>query len=102
VQVTLIWAHLKDKSLSLLVCCVKQITSPPTDGVSSLSFSPKANYLVATSWDNQVMHLACMQYVLLTPIFWSFLLYFCIACKLWISMVSHARSRLVICFSYGE
>ena len=69
VQETLIWAYLKDKSLSLLVCCLKQITSPPTDGISSLSFSPKANYLVATSWDNQVLHLACMQYVLLTLVF---------------------------------
>lgn len=27
---------------------------PPSDGVSSLSWSPKQNYLVATSWDNQV------------------------------------------------
>ncbi|KAJ9561358.1 hypothetical protein OSB04_006518 [Centaurea solstitialis] len=31
-----------------------EVVSPPTDAVSSLSFSPKANYLVATSWDNQV------------------------------------------------
>lgn len=31
-----------------------EVVSPPTDGISSLSFSPKANYLVATSWDNQV------------------------------------------------
>ncbi|GBG79401.1 hypothetical protein CBR_g29549 [Chara braunii] len=31
-----------------------EVVSPPNDGVSSLSFSPKANYLVATSWDNQV------------------------------------------------
>nr|GFB63816.1 hypothetical protein [Tanacetum cinerariifolium] len=30
-----------------------EVVSPPTDGISSLSFSPKANYLVATSWDNQ-------------------------------------------------
>lgn len=27
---------------------------PPNDSVSSLSFSPKANFLVATSWDSQV------------------------------------------------
>ena len=31
-----------------------EVTSPPTDSISSLSFSPVANYLVATSWDNQV------------------------------------------------
>ncbi|KAI3695146.1 hypothetical protein L1987_78134 [Smallanthus sonchifolius] len=31
-----------------------EVVSPPTDAVSSLSFSPNANYLVATSWDNQV------------------------------------------------
>lgn len=31
-----------------------QVVQPPTDSVSSLSFSPKGNYLVATSWDNQV------------------------------------------------
>lgn len=32
-----------------------QVVQPPTDGISSLNFSPKANYLVATSWDNQVL-----------------------------------------------
>ncbi|BBN12217.1 mRNA export factor [Marchantia polymorpha subsp. ruderalis] len=31
-----------------------EVVQPPTDGISSLTFSPKANYLVATSWDNQV------------------------------------------------
>ncbi|KAK4424340.1 protein RAE1 [Sesamum alatum] len=31
-----------------------EVVQPPTDSVSSLSFSPKANFLVATSWDNQV------------------------------------------------
>ncbi|XP_061363268.1 protein RAE1-like isoform X2 [Gastrolobium bilobum] len=31
-----------------------EVNQPPTDSVSSLSFSPKANLLVATSWDNQV------------------------------------------------
>ena len=31
-----------------------EVQQPPTDGISSLNFSPKANYLVATSWDNQV------------------------------------------------
>lgn len=29
-----------------------QITPPLNDGISSLNFSPKANILVATSWDN--------------------------------------------------
>ncbi|GMH02974.1 hypothetical protein Nepgr_004813 [Nepenthes gracilis] len=27
---------------------------PPSDSVSSLCFSPKANFIVATSWDNQL------------------------------------------------
>ncbi|KAJ6934270.1 hypothetical protein NC651_009339 [Populus alba x Populus x berolinensis] len=31
-----------------------EVSHPPSDSVSSLSFSPKANFLVATSWDNQV------------------------------------------------
>ncbi|TQD74304.1 hypothetical protein C1H46_040165 [Malus baccata] len=29
------------------------VTHPPNDSISSLSFSPKSNILVATSWDNQ-------------------------------------------------
>jgi hypothetical protein len=33
---------------------VGQVVSPPTDGISNLSFSSEANYLVASSWDNQV------------------------------------------------
>ncbi|KAL2537062.1 Transducin/WD40 repeat-like superfamily protein [Forsythia ovata] len=31
-----------------------EVVQPPSDSVSSLCFSPKANVLVATSWDNQV------------------------------------------------
>ncbi|GKV45404.1 hypothetical protein SLEP1_g52486 [Rubroshorea leprosula] len=31
-----------------------EVSQPPSDSVSSLSFSPNANLLVATSWDNQV------------------------------------------------
>ncbi|KAL6615652.1 hypothetical protein ACP70R_037922 [Stipagrostis hirtigluma subsp. patula] len=31
-----------------------EVSPAPADSVSSLSFSPKANHLVATSWDNQV------------------------------------------------
>ncbi|KAH9715617.1 protein RAE1 [Citrus sinensis] len=31
-----------------------EVSQPPNDSVSSLCFSPKANILVATSWDNQV------------------------------------------------
>lgn len=30
-----------------------QVQSPPTDGISSLSFSPQADFLAASSWDNQ-------------------------------------------------
>ena len=31
-----------------------EVVSPPGDGISSLHFSPVANHLVATSWDQQV------------------------------------------------
>ncbi|XXG84376.1 hypothetical protein AAC387_Pa10g1903 [Persea americana] len=31
-----------------------EVVQPPSDSVSSLSFSPKGNFLVATSWDKQV------------------------------------------------
>ncbi|KAL6177742.1 hypothetical protein ACLB2K_049265 [Fragaria x ananassa] len=31
-----------------------EVAQPPTDSVSSLSFSPKSNLMVSTSWDNQV------------------------------------------------
>ena len=31
-----------------------ELVQPPTDGISSLKFSPVANHLIATSWDNQV------------------------------------------------
>jgi len=31
-----------------------EVASPPTDSISSLCFSPKANHLIATSWDNYV------------------------------------------------
>lgn len=37
-----------------------EVNSPPTDSVSSLCFSPKANLLVATSWDN---HVRCWEVV---------------------------------------
>jgi hypothetical protein len=36
---------------------IDQVVSPPSDGISSLSFSSKANYLVASAWDNQVFNL---------------------------------------------
>ncbi|GAQ82886.1 mRNA export protein [Klebsormidium nitens] len=31
-----------------------EVQQPPNDGITSLGFSPKANYLVATSWDTEV------------------------------------------------
>lgn len=34
--------------------CRLQLTSPPTDGVSGLAFSPAADFLAVSSWDNQV------------------------------------------------
>ncbi|XLU49682.1 hypothetical protein S245_044496, partial [Arachis hypogaea] len=30
------------------------VTQPPGDSISSLCFSPRANFVVTTSWDNQV------------------------------------------------
>lgn len=36
------------------VLYAKKVMQPPNDSISSLCFSPKANFLVATSWDNQV------------------------------------------------
>mmetsp|Transcript_12066 Transcript_12066/g.24264 ORF Transcript_12066/g.24264 Transcript_12066/m.24264 type:complete len:344 (-) Transcript_12066:2458-3489(-) len=32
-----------------------EVPQPPTDGISSLSFSPTANFLVASSWSGQVL-----------------------------------------------
>jgi len=31
-----------------------EVVNPPEDSISCLAFSPKANYLVAGSWDNQI------------------------------------------------
>ncbi|KAL5699437.1 Poly(A)+ RNA export protein rae1 [Ranunculus cassubicifolius] len=31
-----------------------EVVQPPTDGISSLNFSRMGNFLVGTSWDNQV------------------------------------------------
>ena len=30
------------------------VTQPPNDSISKVAFSPTANYLVASSWDNNV------------------------------------------------
>ena len=30
------------------------VTQPPNDSISKVSFSPTANYLIASSWDNNV------------------------------------------------
>lgn len=38
----------------LLLLPLIYVGEPPSDSVSSIHFSPKANFLVATSWDNQV------------------------------------------------
>ena len=32
-----------------------EVPDVPSDGISSLNWSPKANYFVATSWDNTVI-----------------------------------------------
>lgn len=31
-----------------------EVSQPPTDGISSLSFSPVADFLAAACWDNNV------------------------------------------------
>ena len=31
-----------------------KVAQPPSDTVSDMSFSPQADYLAASSWDNQV------------------------------------------------
>lgn len=31
-----------------------EVTQPPGDSISKLAFSPNANYLIASSWDNNV------------------------------------------------
>lgn len=38
-----------------------EVPQPPADSVSSLNFSPKANHLIVTSWDNQVRCWEIMQ-----------------------------------------
>jgi mRNA export factor len=30
------------------------VTQPPNDSISKLAFSPTSNYLIASSWDNNV------------------------------------------------
>ena len=34
-----------------------EVTSPPDDSVSAMKFSPKANFLVASSWSNDVCYI---------------------------------------------
>lgn len=31
-----------------------EVTQPPTDGISALSFHPSADFLAASCWDNNV------------------------------------------------
>lgn len=31
-----------------------EVANPPSDGISGLSFSPQAEFLAASSWDNNV------------------------------------------------
>ena len=31
-----------------------EVAQPPGDSISKIAFSPKANYLIASSWDNNV------------------------------------------------
>ncbi|XLU24367.1 hypothetical protein S245_060433, partial [Arachis hypogaea] len=39
---------------SVVILSCELVTQPPGDSISSLCFSPRANFVVATSWDNQV------------------------------------------------
>ena len=41
-----------------------EVTSPPDDSVSAMKFSPKANFLVASSWSNDVCYIYICQYFL--------------------------------------
>lgn len=34
-----------------------EVADPPTDSISSLAFSPTADYLAVGSWDNSVSYL---------------------------------------------
>lgn len=45
--------------LSVEYFVLEKVFQPPTDSVSSLSFSPKTNLFVATSWDNQANNFSC-------------------------------------------
>ena len=53
-----------DENLDLIMSF--QVPQPPSDSVSSLNFSPKANHLIATSWDNQVYSLKTALYCFCT------------------------------------
>jgi mRNA export factor len=44
-----------------------EMADPPTDSVSSISFSPQANFLAVGSWDNSVG--ACLIVLLAMPTF---------------------------------
>ena len=43
-----------------------EVPNSPSDGISHLEFSPKANHLIASSWDGQVNTVGCEigQYIL--------------------------------------
>lgn len=38
-----------------------EVADPPPDSISSLAFSPQADYLAVGSWDNNVRVLPCLQ-----------------------------------------
>ena len=36
-----------------------EVQQPPEDSISALKFSPNSNYLVASSWNNNVSDITC-------------------------------------------
>lgn len=37
-----------------------EVQQPPDDSISKIAFSPNANYLIASSWDNNVRSHVCV------------------------------------------
>jgi mRNA export factor len=75
----------------ILSSVLEQVVSPPTDGISSLSFSSKANYLVASSWDNQVL------LAVINSNSWNIFIYLQIYFGVAIMAISHAVCFIRIC-----
>ena len=40
-----------------------ELDQPPEDSISKVAFAPNSNYLVASSWDNNVRSMKCIYLV---------------------------------------